>query len=96
MIIETAPSLVAFAFDHQPGNGTSYRLVVTLDRSGNIRSIAWPDMRWSAGDFGRSIDAHWLRTSGRLKNKADAHAIAEIANHIADTYRQSLVLKEKS
>ncbi|MGE0206117.1 MAG: hypothetical protein AB7E70_19595 [Hyphomicrobiaceae bacterium] len=96
MIVETAPALVAFAFDHQPGNGTAYRLVVTLSRAGNIRSIAWPEMRWSAGDFGLTVDAHWLRTSGRLKNKADAKAIADIVNHIADVYRQSLIPKEQS
>lgn len=91
MIVETAPSLTALAFTHEPGNGTSYRLVVTLDRAGNIRSIAWPDMRWSAGDFGLTVDAHWLRTSGRLKNKADAKAIADIVNHIASCHRASQI-----
>lgn len=82
-------SLSTFAFTHEPGNGSSYRLVVTLDHAGNIRSIAWPDMRWSVGDFGPEVDAHWLRTSGRLKNKVDAEAIARIVNHIASCHRAS-------
>lgn len=80
MIVET--HLRTFAFTYEPGNSTSYRLVVTFDANLNIRCIAWPDMRWSCGDFGREVSAHWLRSSGRLKNKADANAIAEIVTHI--------------
>jgi hypothetical protein len=69
----------------QETSGTAYRLVVTFDANKNIKSIAWPDMRWSAGDFGREVSEHWIRTTGRLKNKIDAKNIAEIVNHLANT-----------
>jgi len=70
-------TLHTYRLDLQPGNGTRYRLVVALDAINNIACIAWPDMRWSAGDFGQYVSAHWLYTAGGLSSKADAEVIAD-------------------
>ena len=71
------PLADSFAIDCSPGNGTRYRLIVTIN-AGCIRAVAWPDSFWSAGDFGPSgIGAEWLEHSGRL-GQADAQAIAAI------------------
>lgn len=54
-------------FDHSPGNGTRYRLVVVLDSRNNLVCIAWPDHRWSCGDLGQTVSAEWLQYSGGLR-----------------------------
>ena len=75
--LECSPLGRSYEIDSSPGNGTRYRLIVTID-AGCIRSVAWPDSWWSAGDFGPAgIGAEWLEHSGRL-GQADAKAIAAI------------------
>ena len=87
MILDT--NHTTYAFIHEPGNATSYRLVVTFDASNNIKCIAWPDMRWSVGDFGSSVSAEWLHSQGKLRSKVDARAIADIVNHLASCRRRN-------
>jgi len=79
--------ITTHVLDHQPGNGTRYRLVVVL-RGRSILCIAWPDVGWSAGDFGTRVSAEWLyrsACSGRKRGspafvKVDAEAIAAVVN----------------
>ena len=75
--LECSPLGRSFEIDCSPGNGSRYRLIVTID-AGCIRAVAWPDSFWSSGDFGPAgIGAEWLEHSGRL-GRADAQAIAAI------------------
>jgi hypothetical protein len=80
---------------HEPGNGTSYRLVVVLEGT-NIKLIAWPDVFWSAGDFADHVTAEWLANSaarGRKRGEAafgrvDAAEIALVVNTLVDRKRR--------
>lgn len=69
----------SYKIDCSPGNGTRYRLVVSID-GGSICAVAWPDGFWAAGDFGRSISWDWLASNGRKRRlpESDARAIADI------------------
>ncbi len=80
---------------HEPGNGTSYRLVVVLDGT-NIRLISWPDVCWSAGDFGDHVSAEWLARSAARDRKrgcaaftlVDAQEIAAVVNALVERKRR--------
>lgn len=72
--------LESYSIDCSPGNGTRYRLVVTID-CGCIRSVAWTDCFWCAGDFGPAgISWEWLASNGgkRCISEQDARAIGAI------------------
>lgn len=66
----------AYRLDVSPGNGTRYRLIVAIV-DGCYACIAWPDLRWSCGDFAQHPPgAEWLGAHGL--GDADALAVAAI------------------
>lgn len=72
---------------HEPGNGTRYRLHIVIGPEGTVDLVAWPDVRWSAGDFGRfAPTAEWLQHSGGL-NEGDCEPVAAIVREELASWR---------
>lgn len=66
----------------QPGNGTRYRLSVTVDGS-MVRTIAWHDVGWSAGDMCAAdvwAAGEWLSATRNAPGRVDCEAIASIVD----------------
>ena len=77
-----------FRFRYQPGNGTAYGLTVVIDPRGRLVSVSWPDLNWSAGDFGANApSAEWLLHSGGVKRADDAESISNACAMCLDAWK---------
>ncbi len=80
---------------HEPGNGTSYRLVVVLDGL-NVKLVAWPDVFWSAGDFGGTPSAEWLANSAARGRKRGEPAFGMVDAKEIAAFLRALVEQQRT